>query len=190
MIFNIDDIKKLLKSRLTEKRYYHSLCVADAAKEIALLYGADGDKAYFTGLIHDVMRNESQEDMLKYINEHNINMDDTTKSSLMLWHAVLGADYIERYLMIDDADIINAVRYHTTARFNMSLLEKVVYLADCSSADRNYWNVDEIRRIIRQDINKAMYEVLDFSVNDLTDKGLTVHPDTIAAFEEYKAFNY
>ncbi|MBQ8793338.1 MAG: HD domain-containing protein, partial [Clostridia bacterium] len=68
--------------------------------------------------------------------------------------------------------------------------EKIIYLADCSSADRNYWNVDDIRAIIRKDINKAMYEVLDFSVNDLTSKGMVVHPDTLKAYKEFNAFKY
>lgn len=190
MKYDIEKVKEILKSKLTEKRYFHSLCVADAAKEIASIYGESTDKAYFTGLVHDIMRNESQENMQKYIEDNQLKLDAATKNSFMLWHAFLGADYIKRYLGVDDEDIINAVRYHTTARCNMSLLEKIIYLADCSSADRNYWNVDDIRAIIRKDINKAMYEVLDFSVNDLTSKGMVVHPDTLKAYKEFNAFKY
>ena len=136
------------------------------------------------------MRNETEDNMRDYINKHNIVLDDATRNSVVLWHAFLGADYMSRMLGVSDTDIINAVKYHTTARKNMSLLEKTIFLADCSSADRNYWNVDEIRAIIRTDIYKAMYEVLDFTVNDLKNKGLTVHPDTLAAYEEYNAFKY
>ncbi len=185
MILSIDEIKDLLKSRLNDKRYYHSLCVADAAKAIAEHYGYPAQKAYFAGLVHDVMRNESQEDMLQYMQDNSICLDDATNQSVMLWHAVLGADYIQRHLKVTDADVINAVRYHTTARGGMSALEKIIYLADCSSADRIYWNVEEIRRLIMNDMNKAMYEVLDFSINDLTKKGIPVHPDTLEAIKEY-----
>jgi len=190
MTYDIDNIKLLLQSRLNEKRYYHSLCVADTAKELALIYGENSEKAYFAGLIHDIMRNETEENMRQYMNDNKILLDDATNKSLVLWHAFLGADYISRTLGVTDADIINSVRYHTTARKNMSMLEKIIFLADCSSADRNYWNVDEIRVIIRADINKAMYEVLDFTVNDLKNKGLSVHPDTLAAYEEFNSFKY
>ncbi len=185
MIFTIDKAKEHLKSRLNEKRYYHSLCVADAAKAIAEQYSYPTDKAYIAGLIHDVMRNESQDNMQSYINKHAIVLDDITQNSVMLWHAVLGADYIQRYMGINDLDIINAVRYHTTARKNMSTLEKIIYLADCSSTDREYWNVEDIRKLILKDMNKAMYEVLDFSIKDLTEKGKPVHPDTLEAIKEY-----
>lgn len=190
MTYDIENIKSILKSRLNEKRYYHSLCVADAARELAVIYGENADKAYFAGLLHDIMRNETEENMRSYINEHNILLDDATNKSLVLWHAFLGADYIRRALGVTDVDIINSVRYHTTARKNMSLLEKIIFLADCSSADRNYWNVDEIRAVIKTDINKAMFEVLDFTVNDLKSKGLSVHPDTLDAYKEYNTFNY
>ena len=190
MNYDVEQIKKLLKSRLNEKRFYHSLCVADMAKELSLVYGEDADKAYFAGLIHDIMRNETEENMCNYIKENKIVLDDVTSSSVVLWHAVLGADYINRFLGVTDSDIINAVRYHTTGRLNMSLLEKIIFLADCSSADRNYHNVDEIRAVIKNNMNRAMYEVLDFTVNDLKNKGLTVHPDTLDAYEEFNSFKY
>ena len=189
-MINIDELKALLKDRLNEKRFYHSLCVADAAKELAEIYGEDTEKAYFSGLIHDIMRNSTQDEMNEYIEKYAVELDDVTKNSTVLWHAVLGADYINRILGVNDQDIINAVRYHTTSRYNSSLLEKIIFLADCSSADRNYWNVDDIRKIIRTDINKAMYEVLDYTVNDIKNKGLTVHPDTLAAYEEFNSFKY
>ena len=190
MTYDIENIKSILQSRLNEKRYYHSLCVADAAKELALIYGADANKAYFAGLVHDIMRNESEENMRQYIIDNNIILDEVASNSIVLWHSFLGADYLTRFFGVTDADIINAVKYHTVARTNMSLLEKIIFLADCSSADRNYWNVDEIRAIIRTDINKAMYQVLDFTVNDLKSKGLPLHPCTLAAYEEYNSFKY
>ena len=121
-MINIDELKALLKDRLNEKRFYHSLCVADAAKELAEIYGEDTEKAYFSGLIHDIMRNSTQDEMNEYIEKYAVELDDVTKNSTVLWHAVLGADYINRILGVNDQDIINAVRYHTTSRYNSSLL--------------------------------------------------------------------
>jgi predicted HD superfamily hydrolase involved in NAD metabolism len=104
-----------------------------------------------------------------------------------LWHAIAGAAFLEHILHIDDRDLLNAVRYHTTARAGMSLLEKVLYVADFISADRNYPDVDVMRRLAEESLEKAMRYALEYTVKDLEKKGQPVHPDTLAALQEMKA---
>lgn len=184
-----DEIKSMLKERLTEYRYIHSLGVADMAKGLASRYGCDKDKAYFAGLVHDVMKDMPRDQMKQYIERNGIVMTELEKNAPKLWHAILGADYIRRVMGVTDSDVINAVRYHTTGRAGMSLLEKIVYIADYTSADRNYDGVEEMRDAAEKSIEKAMQISLEFTISDLSGKNVPVHPDTLAAYEEIMGGN-
>jgi len=86
-----DDIKSLLKKRLTEKRCYHSLCVADAARHLAEKYGADDDKMYLAGLLHDITKNTSDDEQLKLFARFGIILTDVEKASPQIWHAMSGS---------------------------------------------------------------------------------------------------
>ena len=179
-----ENYKDIIKPKLTERRYIHSLCVADEAVKLAEKYGCDKDKAYIEGILHDIIKDTPNEDMLKMFDDFGIIPTDIEKQAPKLWHAILGSEYIKRVLKIDDDEIISAVRYHTTAKAGMTLLEKVIYLADFTSADRDYNGVDDMRRYVMQDLNLAMQEALKFSVIDLAEQGRAIHPDTLNAYNE------
>ncbi len=183
-MLSIEQTKALLKQSLSEYRYIHSLNVADEARRLAQLYGADADKAYFAGLIHDAMKDTPRESALEYIKNYGIKMSELELESQKLWHAILGADYAARFIGVADADIINAVRYHTTARAGMSLLEQIIYLADYTSAERSYNGVEAMRTAVDASLEDAMKIALDFAVNDLLSRGIVPHPDSISAREQ------
>lgn len=177
---------ELLKGRLTSKRFYHSLCVAKEAVRLAEKYQCDTDKAFFAGLMHDVCKDMERKQQLKLAEQFGIIMDSTVKKAPKLWHSVLGAAYLEQVLNVTDRDVINAVKYHTTARAGMSLLEKIIFLADFTSQDRDYDGADEMRIAVDKSMEDAMYEALDFSVKDLEKKGAEIHKDTMDAYLEIK----
>ncbi len=181
---DFEKYKGIIKGRLTEKRYRHSLCVADEAERLAQKYGADAQKAYLAGLLHDITKNNTAEEQLKMFSEFGIIADDITKGSQKLWHAVTGAAYIEKVLGITDREIISAIRYHTTARVNMSLLEKILYLADFTSADRDYEDIDIMRDKVEIGIREAMVYALSYTINELVAYEAKIHPDTFAAYNE------
>lgn len=181
---NNEEIKNVLKSRLNEKRYYHSLCVADEAKRLANKYGADEEKAYLAGLVHDITKNTAKEEHLKIFSEFGIILNDIEKNAEKLWHAMSGAAYIQYVLGLDDAEIIDAVRYHTTAKKDMSLLSKILYLADFTSADRDYDDVDVIRGYVDESLEKAFVYALCYSIKDLAEQGRAIHPDTVEAYNQ------
>ncbi len=181
----LDAVRARLKATLSEKRCYHSFCVADMAKRLAQINGCDPDKAYFAGLVHDIVRELPREQALDYARRNDVKMSELELASPNLWHAMIGAEFIQTELGVRDSDIINAVRYHTTGRAGMSLLERIVYVADCTSADRKYSNVDEIRELALSNLNRAVKASLDFTVEDLTRKGIPVHPDTLAALAAF-----
>ncbi len=175
---------ELLKSRLDEYRFYHSLCVADEAKRLAEKYGADTEKAYLAGLLHDITKNASTEEHLKIFSQFGIMLNDIEKNAKKLWHAMSGAAYIERVFKISDAEIISAVRYHTTAKADMTLLEKIIYLADFTSLDRNYDDVSVIRQYVDESLDKAFVYALQFSICDLVKNEKRVHLDTLNAYNQ------
>ena len=179
-----EKIITLIRSKLSADRFNHSLNVADSAKELALRYGADVDKAYTAGLLHDVMKNASEEEQLGVLSEAGIELMPVERENKKLWHAIAGAAYVKFVMGIDDRDIIRAVRYHTTGRSGMSLLERIVYLADYISADRNYNGVEDMRRLCKSDSDEAILYALTFGIPDLVSKGRVIHPDSIDLYNE------
>ncbi|MBQ4154855.1 MAG: nicotinate (nicotinamide) nucleotide adenylyltransferase [Clostridia bacterium] len=177
---------ELLKTRLTEKRYFHSLSVAKEAVRLAEKYGYDTERAFYAGLMHDVCKDMDPKEQLQLFEQFDIMLDSVEQNAPKLWHAILGAAYLEKVLGVSDEEILKAVRYHTTARANMGLLEKLIYLADFTSEDRDYNGVDSMRKAVDISLEKAMLEALEFSVEDLKAKGCPVHKDTMDAYLEIK----
>ena len=95
-----------------------------------------------------------------------------------------GSCYVKNALDFEDEDIINAIRYHTTARAGMSLLEKIIYLADYTSEERDYNGVERMRAAVDISLEAAMEEALSFSLCDLAQRARVIHPDTLGAFNE------
>lgn len=175
---------EIIRSRLSDYRFRHSLCVAQEAKRLALRYGADPNKAYTAGILHDVMKDTDPKTQLQILADFAILLDEVERTSPTLWHARSGAVFLQRILGITDEDILQAVRYHTTGRAGMSLLERVLFVADFTSADRDYPDVDVMRRLADESLEAAMRYGIDYTIRDLTERGRTVHPDTIQAYDE------
>lgn len=186
MTAKIEEYKSILKSRLNEKRYKHSLCVADEAKRLALKYGADENKAYLAGLLHDITKNSLREEHLKIINDYSLVLSEVEKSSEKLWHAITGAAYVKNILKIDDEEIISAIKYHTTAKCNMTKLQMILYLADFTSLDRDYDDIDVMRELVDISTDKALSYALTYTIKELAGKGVAIHPDTLGAYNEIK----
>lgn len=181
---SLQEYKALLEKRLAPKRYYHSLCVADEAKRLAEKYGADSEKAYLAGLLHDVTKNASEEEHLNIFDTFGIMLNSIEKNAEKLWHAMSGAAYVKYVLQIDDEEIYDAIRYHTTAKSNMSLLSLILYLADFTSADRDYEDVDVMRALVDKSLDEAFLYALSYTVKEIVDKGGALHLDTINAYNE------
>ena len=111
-------------------------------------------------------------------------LNEIEKSAEKLWHAISGAAYIEHILKIEDQEIITAVRYHTTARENMTQLDKLLYLADFTSADRDYDDIDIMRQKVEISMEAALDYALSYTINDLVSRGKPLHIDTVKAYNE------
>lgn len=172
------------KKHLSEKRFYHSQCVAAAAAELAERFGADVQKARTAGILHDIMKDTPGEEQLKILSEFDIILSDTERANPKLWHAVCGAAYIEHVLGVSDAEIIDAVKYHTSGRGSMPLLLKCLFVADYISADRDYPGVEEMREYAAESLEKAIAEGVAFTIGELAKKRLPIAAASIDAYNE------
>lgn len=173
-----------IKKHLNPDRLYHSLNVADEAKKLALHYGADAEKAFTAGLLHDIMKNTPNEALLKFFSENGIILTNTETIGPKTWHAIAGAAYCKNVLGVRDPEILSAIRWHTTARAGMTLLDKVIFIADFISADRDYEGVERMREKAYISLESAMEEGLQFTLEELAHKGLAIHEDSVAAYNE------
>ena len=175
-------IKKYLENALSEKRFKHSLGVAEEAERLADKYGADKKKAYLAGLVHDVAKEidtDSARNMLK--DRFGIRVDPVTYNVPKLLHAPLGACLAQTEFGIFDAEILDAVKYHTTAKADMSLLTKIIYMADYIEPNRDFEGVEELRKQTYQDLDEAIITGLDYTISELLSDGKMFHPDTVHA---------
>lgn len=173
-----------IKKRLNPDRLYHSLNVADEAKKLAKHYGADEQKAFTAGLLHDLLKNTPDSELLQYFERNGIMLTETERASRKTWHAMAGADFLRRELHVTDEDILSAVRWHTTGRAGMTLLDKVLFVADFISADRDYPGVERMREKAYVSLEDAMLEGLQFTINELVENAWPVHEDSIRAYNE------
>ena len=177
-------IVEIIKNRLTPKRFNHSLAVAEEAKRLARKYSEDEDRLFTAGLLHDAMKDSSPEEQLKLLDEDGIMLSDIEKSAKKLWHAISGEVFARRVVGIEDKEILSAIRYHTTAKAGMTKFEKLLYVADFTSADRDYDGVDAVRSAADRDLDEAVEEGLGFTVSDLAGQRRPIHPDTVDAYNE------
>ena len=151
---------------------------------LAERYGADPEKAYFAGLLHDVMKDAPRDEQKEMIERGGTVLTETELANPKVWHAMAGEAYLRTELGVADADVLSAVRYHTTGRAKMSLLEKILYVADYLSADREYDGVERMRRLAESSLEEAMLFGLSFTISDLAQKEQIIHPDSVDCYNE------
>ena len=184
------DLKKkyadVLEKMLTPERLNHSYCVADQAKHLAKIYKFDEEKAELAGLLHDITKSLSVPEHLRIIEEAGVELDNIQKTSTKFLHSISGAIYVKKYLDVNDEDVISAIRYHTTAKPNMMLLEQIIYLADFTSADRKFIDAGYMREMAENSLIDGIRFGLVYTIRDLLNKSSKIHPDTFYAYNYYQ----
>ena len=175
---NIDQYLPYLDN-LSEYRRVHSLNVAEEAVRFAKKYGGDPEKARLAGLLHDVTKETDNEKQLQIIENGGIILTELEKRSPKLWHSISGACYVRDVIGIDDEDIFNAIRYHTTGRAGMSQLEKLIFLAE-----RDYPDIDVIRAHSENSLEEGMLYGLKFTITRLSGREALISPDALSAYND------
>lgn len=189
MNFEINDkILKVAKAFLEEtlgedkRRIEHCYRCAETACELALQTGTDSKSAYFAALLHDVGKNAPREFALSKFKQYGIN-DPFVLADTELGHGILSAilsyEKFKEYGLKYDSDIMQAMRYHTFGREGMSILEKIVYVADLIEPGRNYPNAKKLRNIVKQNFDEGLYQLCADNLKFLISKRIFIHPNAL-----------
>lgn len=178
-MLNLNLIAEHLRSSISEKRYIHSVNVSNTASELAEYYGCDAAKARAAGLVHDCARELEIPQLIVCLSEEGIEADDLTLQVKELLHGPAAVNICRRIYGIEDLEILNAVRYHTTGRENMTLLEKIIYLSDFIEPGRCFEGVEELRRLAFENLDKALLAAFDSSIRYIILKNELIHINTV-----------
>ena len=176
---------KILEQKVREltgdKRYNHSLGVRDEAMKLAERYGADIQKAEIAGLVHDCVKDLKSAALRELSVKLGVKLDKVVKHEEKLMHSHIGAYYVKVILGVEDEDIFDAVYYHTTGKKKMPLLSKIIYVADFTEVNRSFPGVEQLRELSYQNLDNAMLEGLNYTINKLLTNGKMIHSDTVKA---------
>ncbi len=175
---NIEEIKLNLKQTMSEKRFLHSLGTMKMAEKLAIKHGYDEQIAALVGLVHDIGKEIPKQEMFKYIEENKIKIDEIEEKNTALLHAKIGASIAKNKYNFTE-EMQNAIKYHTTANPNMDKLAKIIYVADKIEETRNYEQIEELRNVAMQNLNKAVLLILNHDIKKNIDNGKIIHPDSI-----------
>lgn len=177
----------LLKGRLSKKRFTHSVNVARAAFALAERWGADPQRAYLAGLLHDCCKELPFEEQKLLMQQGPFLVSDTEWLCKPVWHGIAAASYMHTELGIEDAEVLSAARWHTVGHANMTRLEEIVYMADLISADRTYRDVDRFRKMAQNDLEKAMLAAFEYAIDSVMKKEAPLPVSTVEAYNYYLA---
>ena len=178
--------RRLAKKRLSAKRYQHTLNVRRMAVKLAKRWGADPEKAALAALLHDTAKELPREEMLQILNDNAIMAENAQNRPSPVWHGICAAILAQTQWGVEDEEVLSAIRCHTTGKPGMSLLDEIVFLADMTSAERDYPEVDYLRKLEKKDIHQAMREALEMNLHWLEESGKPVDEETRAALEDLR----
>lgn len=182
---SISQLRPVALSYLKHKRIPHVLGTEQEAIRLAERYGADVEKARIAALLHDCTKKLDMESQLALCDHYGIELDELEQVSLKLLHSKTGAALARDVFGVDE-EIYNAIWWHTTGHANMTLLEKIIYLADYIEPSRDFPGVDKLRSVCYKDLNEGLLLGLEMTIREMTDMGNPVHRATLEARDALK----
>ena len=181
-----NEITDLLKETLDEERYIHSLATADTARALAQKYGENPEKAYLAGLLHDCAKCYSKESYLEFF-ENGVEITQDEKLNPKTFHAPVGAYIAKTIYKVTDDEILSAIRWHTVGKVNMSIFEKIIFLADKiepKTRPEEYRNTIIKNLDLDYGLDRAILECYKHTINHLSQKGFKICTSTIDVYNE------
>lgn len=170
-----------IKGRMPEKRYIHTIGVMETAIALASKYGEDPKKAEMAAIFHDIAKYADVDWMESIVKEQQLDQRLIGWNSEIL-HGPIGAWLIEHEFHINDEDILNAIRFHTTGRANMTTFEKVIYVADMIEPNRKFEGVEQLRQIANEDLQQAFVECVTHTLSFLIESRQAIYPVSIECY--------
>jgi len=187
MTYTIEDIQNKLRKKLKGSRYIHTLGVEYTSVCLAMKYGEDLEKAELAGLLHDCAKQLPEKKLIKICREHGEKISKMEFQQPFLLHGKAGACLAKDKFGIEDESVLNAIRYHTTGRPDMSLLEKIVFVADYIEPNRKKAdNLAELRRLAFEDLDETVLLILEQTLDYLEKTGKEIDRHTIMTRDFYK----
>lgn len=181
------EIEKKLKKELDKERYTHTLGVMYTAASLAMAHNANMEQAIYAGLLHDCAKCISNKEKLKLCKRHKIAITPSEERSPFLLHAKLGAYLAKKIYEVKDQEILHAIQVHTTGEPEMNKLDKIIYIADYIEPNRDKApNLEEIRKLAFEDLDKAMLKILSDTLKYLEEKGGELDPLTLETYEYFQ----
>ena len=175
-------IEQYLRENLTPSRYAHVLSVRDTSVDLARTHAADAQTVNFAALLHDCAKWMSPEKLFESAAHYGLQLDAIERANPSILHARIGAELAVEYFDINQPEILNAIRVHTIGNGAMTLIDKILYVADFAEPRRTYSEADVVRKQAYQDINRAVLEVSRCKIERLLIKGAAIHPNSIDAY--------
>jgi predicted HD superfamily hydrolase involved in NAD metabolism len=180
-MMNLEQIDNKLKKMMTKTRYQHACRVSLLAQKIAEYYNLPIQKTMISALTHDCAKDYSLEELKNLVDKYKIKLNKVEKSIPKIWHAYVGAEMVKDIFMVDDWEILDAIRYHSTASSKLGLIGKIVYIADKIEPNRKLAKIGKLHEKVWEDIDMAMLELLNMELQYLICNKLIIHPDTLKA---------
>ena len=176
----IDKIKDDLKNILSERRYIHSLGVMEMSVQLAKIYHVDEEKAKIAGLLHDNAKEMTAEELLKYVDDNNIQISEVERINTKILHGKVGADIAKKKYGISK-EIQEAIEYHTTTNPNMTTLDKIVFVADKIELNRKSatYDIETERELAKKDLDEAVIFIINSNITSLIQKDKLINEESI-----------
>jgi predicted HD superfamily hydrolase involved in NAD metabolism len=177
---NLESLREATRAQMPDKRWQHTLGVVQSAIRLAEKYGGNAEKAELAALLHDYAKSWPIARQEQVIRDHGLPQDllDYDKE---LWHAHVGAWVAEHEYGIRDVEVLDAIRYHTSGREQMTLTDMIVCLADYIEPGRQFPGVERVRELAEQDLLKALIAGFDSTISHLLEQGKRIYPLTVLA---------
>ncbi len=189
-INELSKIRRAMEKTLDPKRYEHTLGVEFTAAALAMRYDASVQNAQLAGLLHDCAKCLSDEKRLAICERHNISVNDVEKRNPFLLHAKVGSFLAMDEYGVTDPDVIHAILNHTTGRPGMSLLEKIIFIADYIEPGRKQApNLQMIRKLAFINLDEALIKILEDTLTYLKESGGEIDPMTEKTYQYYRSEN-
>ena len=171
----MDKYIEIIKARLDQERFRHSLGVAKTAQELAERNGVDTETAFLAGILHDYGKNIEPKELIKIAEKQRLIIDIVEKENPFLLHGPVGAYLIEVELGVSDPQIFEAVYYHTTGKPNMGKLAQIIYIADLIEPNRKFPQVEELRQLTYENLSEGLLTGLTWTLQYLLEKKQPIH---------------
>jgi predicted HD superfamily hydrolase involved in NAD metabolism len=186
----LDAAQSYARRHLSDKRYAHTLRVADTAERLSELHALDSKKTRLAALLHDAAREVGKDELLRVAGEEGIAVSEFEREQPVLLHGPVAAKLARRELRIEDAEVLDAIRVHTIGEPGMSPIALALYVADKIEPDREGARVEDLRKLAPEDLRKATAAALEGSISYNERRGHPTHPKSLQTLKWLESSGY